>query len=200
MRCRCMMTLVLSPVKSRRSDGARKVYVKSFETSRPSNLDAGASFVSAIAPIAWSHQHGPTERDVTYLGHPLTAELELDDLDVFGRVDLDVVLAFRKLALQGRAETRHVVRLAVYEDQVRRHHLVDELGVLRVVDVRREGDVLDGPAMHRSAVPQRMQDRDAQSSNDLAARERLDLGRLVHDRLSACQSRILLQIEYVPVP
>ena len=70
-----------------------------------------------------------------HLGHALAAELELDDLDVPGRIDLDVVLALSKLGLERRAQSTHVVRLAVNEDEVCGHNL-SKLRVSQVASQR----------------------------------------------------------------
>ena len=46
-------------------------------------------------------------------------------------------------ALKRSAQAAHVLQLAVHEDHMLRAHLVDEVRVLRVVDVCRERDVVD---------------------------------------------------------
>lgn len=63
------------------------------------------------------------QREGTHLGHALAAELELDRLDVARRVDLHVVLALGEAGAQRSSQARHVVDLAVNEDEVRRHDL-----------------------------------------------------------------------------
>lgn len=64
-------------------------------------------------------------------------------------------------------------------------HLVDEFRVLGVVDVSREGDVVDRSRKIRSArEPLEVYGEDTQSSRDLGSSlQRLNLCWLVHDRL-----------------
>lgn len=62
-------------------------------------------------------------RSGAHLCHALAAELELDGLNVSRCIDLNVILAFGKAGLEGSAQARHVVDLAVNEDEVRRHDL-----------------------------------------------------------------------------
>lgn len=54
----------------------------------------------------------------THLGHSLPTEFEPDSLDVPRRVDLNVVLALGEFGLESGSQPRHVVDLAVDQNEV----------------------------------------------------------------------------------